>query len=81
MGRYLSTGSTALAPTAADESCNFVKHLRCSAALHGNRRHLAHCRPRLRQQQPSVAATPAKPSTMATGQAPCGLSGYPAEQV
>ena len=80
MGRYLSTGSTALAPAAADESLSFVQHLRCSAALHGNRRHLAHCRPRLCQQQPSVAATPAKPSTMATAQAPCGLSGYPAEQ-
>ena len=80
MRRYLSTGSTALAPAAADESPSMLQHLRCSVALLDNRRHLAHRRPRLRQQQPSVAATPAKTSTMATAQAPCGLSGYPAEQ-
>jgi hypothetical protein len=40
---------------------------------------LTDCRSRLLPPQHTVAATPAKPSTMATGQAPCGLSGGPAE--
>ena len=78
--RYLSTGSTALAPVAADESPSMLQHLRCSADAVGSTDGTSLTAGLAFQPQHAVAAASANPSTMATGQAPCGLAGDPAEQ-
>ena len=78
--RYLSTGSTALAPAAADESPSMLQHLRCSADAVGSTDGTSLTAGLAFQPQHAVAAASANPSTMATGQAPCGLAGDPAEQ-
>ena len=80
MGRHLPNRRPCTLLSQSTSAATFPLQLRCSTTLSGNRRHLADCRPRLLPPQHTVAATPAKPSTMATGQAPCGLSGGPAEQ-
>ena len=80
MGRHLPNRRPCTLSSQSTSAATVPLQLRCSTTSSGNRRHLADCRPRLLPPQHTVAATPAKPSTMATGQAPCGLSGGPAEQ-
>ena len=80
MGRHLPNRRPCTLSSQSTSAIIVPLQFRCSTTSSGNHRHLADCRPRLLPPQHTVAATPAKPSTMATGQAPCGLSGGPAEQ-
>ena len=57
-----------------------AQHLRCSADAVGSTDGTSLTAGRAFQPQHAVAAASANPSTMATGQAPCGLAGDPAEQ-